>query len=97
MNRDYVNRKITEIVDQLYEIQINVSDFSVALEVYNYDDVCIDLDLHKIKATLKRMSAKLWKEDRQDVLDRYFPVEPDPDRLREDAEDCARSVDGPEA
>jgi hypothetical protein len=96
MNRDYVNRKITEIVNQLDEIRINVYDFSVALEVYDYDEVCIDLDLHKIKATLKRMSADLWN-DQEVVLVRHFPAEPDPDRLREDAEDCARPVNGPEA
>ena len=97
MNRDYVDEQITAIVDQLGDVWTKVHSFIVELETHGHDDACIDLNLHEIKRALNLIAFKLWKDKRQTVLDRYFPIELDPDRLREDAEDCARPVDGPEA
>lgn len=90
MNRDYVDEQITAIVDQMDDLWARVYDLSVEMQVHGYGEAEIDLDLHEITMKLNEMSAKLWTDKRQTVLDRYFPVGRDPDRLREDAEDCAR-------
>ena len=85
MNRDYVEEQITEIIFQISDLWYQVHELSEEMQFYGYDDVCKDLDLYSIRIALNQMCVNLLQNHRR-ALNRYFPVKPDPDRLREDAE-----------
>lgn len=92
ITREYMEAQIGGIVDHLDEAWDRIASLIVEMGAYEVtDDAAVDLNLREMRDTLAKMSMRLWREDRTEVLDRYFPAQPgpDPDAQRDDAQDKA--------
>ena len=92
ITREYMEAQIGGIVDHLDEAWDRIAVLVVELgDDVHMQDACVDLNLRDLRDTLAKMSMRLWREDRPEVLDRYFPAQPgpDPDAQRDDAQDKA--------
>lgn len=92
VDREYLDAQIGGIVDHLDEACDRVEQLTRELDLSEKtQDACVDLNLREIRDVLAKMSMRLWRDDRPEVLDRYFPAQPgpDPDAQRDDAQDRA--------
>ena len=92
ITREYMEAQIGGIVDHLDEAWDRIAVLVVELgDDVRMQDVCDDLNLRDLRDTLAKMSMRLWREDRPEVLDRHFPAQPgpDPDAQRDDTQDRA--------
>lgn len=90
MTPEQITERVGAIVDGIDEVWTLVVDLIAEMDATDQlRDVCSDLDLVELRASLGKASADLWRRKLPYVLTEHFSPQPDPDAQRDAMQDRA--------